>query len=255
MMFHFTNQSNCLVSLSPYSFQVSRTFTSHYITWYVIYNPSPSRLTTLGHHRHLQTSFSNQSTTLLKNIMDVEMATQRILDEEEVEILLSDETSTGPTPDHPLTLQEPIRGDTAASDVLVVPGTERRIAQPPPSTTHVAPQPPASAPDLEASPSKTQGQVAEKEGKERKCRPVQQELRSIKHLVPVFITADHSKGSLAHMINLSEINRRNGQLETDWMCVQANLESRIYLAKSSIKSVEWEIESKEREIKSTKNEK
>jgi hypothetical protein len=183
--------------------------------------------------------------------MDVEMDYQQTLDEEEVEILLGDAISTITAPDHPVPLQQPVRGDTAASGVLVGPGTESRIAQPPSSTTHVAPQPPASAPDLEASPSKTQGQVAEKEGKERKWRPVQQELRSIKHLVPVFITADHSKGSLAHMINLSEINRRNGQLETDWMCVQANLESRIYFAKSSIKSVEWEIESKEREMKST----
>jgi len=101
----------------------------------------------------------------------------------------------------------------------------------------------------------TTDQVGEGECKERKWRPAQQELRSTKHLVPVFITKDHSNGSLAHMINLSEINRRNGQMETDWMCVQAGLESRIYFAKSSIKLVEYDIETKERELKSTKNDK
>jgi hypothetical protein len=189
--------------------------------------------------------------------MDVEMDYQQTADEEEVEVLLGDATSTISALDHPFPLRQPVRGDTVAPDVLVVPGTESRIAQPPPSTTHIAPQPPASASasDSGAGQSKTQGQVAEKEGKERKWRPVQQEVRSIKHLVPVFITADHSKGSLAHMINLSEMNRRNGQMETDWMCVQAGLESRIYFAKSSIKHVEWEIESKKREIKSTQNDK
>ena len=102
--------------------------------------------------------------------MDVEMDYQQTADEEEVEILLGNETAAIPATVHPFTLQQPVREDTEAPEVLVGPGTESRIAQPPPSTTHIAPQPPASASasDLEASESKTQGQVGEGKGKERK---------------------------------------------------------------------------------------
>ena len=100
--------------------------------------------------------------------MDVEMDYQQTLDEEEVEILLGDAISTTPAQSHPSLLQQPVREDTVAPDVFVVPEAQSRIAQPPPSKMSVAFQPSASTPNDEAHPPMTTDQVGEGEGKERK---------------------------------------------------------------------------------------
>ena len=53
---------------------------------------------------------------------------QQTADEEEVEILLGDAISTTPAHNRPFPPQQPVREDTGAPDVFVVPEAESRTS-------------------------------------------------------------------------------------------------------------------------------